>query len=288
MYQKQIFQKVVPSRLSTPISKEIAPNPIYGSLSSVVQRVQEDPNSVSGDERQQLESAIGSRSTQEILAGKQTPWMPNFQGISTQLWGNSRQAPIQAKGKNQTGLPDDLKTGIENLSGIAVDDVKVHYNSSKPAQLEALAYTQGTDIHVAPGQEQHLAHEAWHVVQQKQGKVKPTVQTRGVQINDEQRLEEEADVMGAKAMMCGKSDSLSLSDGNQLVDNFQSNTTQMMTNVIQKKGDKHYWVVNSETGDEQYIGSFKSHAPANAWWKANKSDYPGYTFGQGNSATSYR
>jgi hypothetical protein len=27
-----------------------------------------------------------------------------------------------------------------------------------------------------PGQEQHLPHEAWHVVQQKQGRVKPTGQ----------------------------------------------------------------------------------------------------------------
>jgi hypothetical protein len=25
------------------------------------------------------------------------------------------------------------------------------------------------DIHIGPGQEKHLAHEAWHTVQQKQG-----------------------------------------------------------------------------------------------------------------------
>ncbi|ODG98615.1 hypothetical protein A4S05_08180 [Nostoc sp. KVJ20] len=99
MYRKQIFQKVAPSLSSTPISKEIASSPSYGSLSSVVQRVQQDPNSVSGDERQELESAIGSRSTREILAGKQTSWVPEFQGISAQLWGDSGQvaAPIQAK-----------------------------------------------------------------------------------------------------------------------------------------------------------------------------------------------
>jgi hypothetical protein len=99
MYQKQIFQKVAPSLPSTAISKEIFPSPSYGSLSSVVQRVQEDPNSVSGDERQELESAIGTRSTRDILAGKQTSWIPEFQGISAQLWGNSGEvgAPIQAK-----------------------------------------------------------------------------------------------------------------------------------------------------------------------------------------------
>jgi hypothetical protein len=102
--------------------------------------------------------------------------------------------------KNSTGLPDTLKTGIEKFSGISLDDVHVHYNSSKPAQMQALAYTQGTEIHVGPGQEQHLAHEAWHVVQQKQGRVKPTLQVKGMTINDDAGLEKEADDTGAKAL----------------------------------------------------------------------------------------
>ena len=63
-------------------------------------------------------------------------------------------------------MPDELKSGIENLSGLSMSDVKVHYNSSKPARLQALAYTQGSNIHVGPGQEKHLPHEAWHVAQQ--------------------------------------------------------------------------------------------------------------------------
>jgi hypothetical protein len=101
---------------------------------------------------------------------------------------------------NHTGLPDHLKAGIENLSGFSLDNVKVHYHSDKPAQLNALAYTQGTDIHVAPGQERHLPHEAWHVVQQAQGRVQPTMQLKdGVPVNDDTGLEYEADVMGAKA-----------------------------------------------------------------------------------------
>ncbi len=87
------------------------------------------------------------------------------------------QLERQAK-PNNTGLPDNLKSGIENLSGMSMDNVKVHYNSAQPAQLNALAYAQGSDIHVAPGQEQHLPHEAWHVVQQAQGRVKPTMQMK--------------------------------------------------------------------------------------------------------------
>ena len=46
--------------------------------------------------------------------------------------------------KNNTGLPEHLKLGMESLSGFRMDDVRVHYNSSKSAQLQDLAYTQGT------------------------------------------------------------------------------------------------------------------------------------------------
>lgn len=113
---------------------------------------------------------------------------------------------LQEKVDNSTGMPDDLKKGVENLSGHDMSDVKVHYNSDKPAQLQAHAYAQGTDIHIAPGQEKHLPHEAWHVAQQKQGRVQPTKQMKSkVNINDDQALEKEADVMGQKANLVGKS-----------------------------------------------------------------------------------
>lgn len=99
------------------------------------------------------------------------------------------------------GLPAQLRSGIESLSGVDMSDVRIHRNSSKPAQLQALAYAQGSDIHLGPGQERHLPHEAWHVVQQKQGRVRPTQALRkGIAINDDAGLEHEADVMGAKAL----------------------------------------------------------------------------------------
>lgn len=123
---------------------------------------------------------------------------------AVQRMGNTtevmHQQPIQ-RAENNTGLPDSLKTGVESLSGYSLNDVSVHYNSQKPAQLNAHAYAQGTDIHVAPGQEKHLPHEAWHVVQQKQGRVKPTMQMKGnVNINDDVGLEKEADVMASIAI----------------------------------------------------------------------------------------
>lgn len=111
---------------------------------------------------------------------------------------------VTQRKENNTGMPDQLKSGVEQLSGLSMSDVKVHYNSSQPAQLNALAYAQGTDIHVAPGQEQHLPHEAWHVAQQKQGRVQATMQMKtGTPVNDDPGLEREADVMGAQAMQMG-------------------------------------------------------------------------------------
>lgn len=128
-----------------------------------------------------------------------TPDRPTPSKQSSRLRYSLAGMPIfPPERKSTTGLPDTLKAGIENFSGLPLDDVQVHYNSDKPAQVQASAYTQGATIHVGPGQEKHLPHEAWHVVQQLQRRVKPTMQEKGVPINDEKELEREASVMGAK------------------------------------------------------------------------------------------
>ena len=120
------------------------------------------------------------------------------------------QAPLQARAgnapnagpaANSGGLPGQLKSGIETLSGVDMSDVQVHTNSGKPAAIDALAYAQGNQIHLGPGQEHHLPHEAWHVVQQAQDRVRPTMQMKtGVPVNDDASLEQEADRMGAQAV----------------------------------------------------------------------------------------
>ena len=112
---------------------------------------------------------------------KESANVAQFQHLANKSSNSKKIAQLQERArpkKKQNGLPDQLKSGIEQLSGIAMDDVTVHRNSSKPAQLHAHAYAQGTNIHLAPGQEKHLAHEAWHVVQQKQGRVKSTLQMK--------------------------------------------------------------------------------------------------------------
>lgn len=155
-----------------------------------------------------LQKKEAETTTQPTSPASQSHVMIDNGGLEKTIQPKSYAAPatgtnftIQKK-ENKTGLPDQLKSGIENLSGHSMDDVNVHYNSAQPAQLNAHAYAQGNQIHIAPGQEKHLAHEAWHVVQQKQGRVKPNKQLKSsVAINDDAGLEKEADVMGAKAML---------------------------------------------------------------------------------------
>ena len=122
-------------------------------------------------------------------------------GLAHQLNTGPAVQRIAAMAPDRGGLPTGLRAGIEALSGVSMAGVRVHRNSSKPAQLQAQAYAQGKDIHLAPGREHHLPHEAWHIVQQAQGRVKPTMQMKGdVPVNDDAGLEREADAMGARAM----------------------------------------------------------------------------------------
>jgi len=112
----------------------------------------------------------------------------------------SKTTPPMQKTSNKTGLPDNLKLGMENLSGMSLDHVKVHYNSAKPAAVQAHAYAQGSEIHLGSGQEKHLPHELGHVVQQAQGRVQATTNVDGVAVNDNPSLENEATELGNKAL----------------------------------------------------------------------------------------
>lgn len=98
------------------------------------------------------------------------------------------------------GLPPRLRAGLESLSGLPMSDVRVHYDSTRPTEFDARAFASGRDIHLAPGEARHLPHEAWHVVQQAQGRV-GALHPGG--INSDPTLEREADVMGAHAAQTG-------------------------------------------------------------------------------------
>lgn len=101
-----------------------------------------------------------------------------------------------------TALPERLRRVFEQLSGYDLSDVRVYSDSRWPARIGARAFVLGSDIHLSPGAEDALAHEAWHVVQQKQGRVRTTRASgfdAGVGLNDDPVLEREADTMGLVA-----------------------------------------------------------------------------------------
>ncbi len=96
---------------------------------------------------------------------------------------------------------------MENAFGADFSTVQLHPDSSEATAADSLAFTQGEQIHFAPGQfrpetqsgQQLLGHELAHVVQQRKGDVPVTREHNGFAINDDPALEQEADVLGNKA-----------------------------------------------------------------------------------------
>jgi hypothetical protein len=104
-------------------------------------------------------------------------------------------------------LPSEVRTKMETAFGADFSDVRVHVGH-EATSLGAIAYTWGTNIHFAPGQynphtlqgQKLLGHELWHVLQQKQGRVRNPF-GGGVAVVQDHALEAEADRMGIKAAM---------------------------------------------------------------------------------------
>ena len=88
-------------------------------------------------------------------------------------------------------------------------------------------------IYIAPGQDEHLPHEGWHAVQQRQGRVPPTLQMKsGLAINEDDKLEKEADIMGGKAEKESSNGEIQIEENPRVVSNSINN------NIIQKAANK--------------------------------------------------
>lgn len=139
----------------------------------------------------------------------------------------AKQRPV--KRHQQTGentQEAQIKNNVSQMTGTDVSDAVVHYNSNKPVQLKAEATAQGNEVHLAPGKERHLGHELAHVAQQKQGIVKPTVQANnGISINNDPRLEKQADDIGAKAMQMKTQQAENMHSMSSLTTNAQQSPT---------------------------------------------------------------
>jgi flagellar biosynthesis GTPase FlhF len=113
--------------------------------------------------------------------------------------------PIQRSGSK---MPESVQMKMENAMGHDFSNVNIH-EGAEAGRVGALAYAQGNDIHFAPGRynpdtragQELLGHELAHVVQQREGRVKPTASVNGLALNDDKSLESEADRLGAKAAL---------------------------------------------------------------------------------------
>ncbi|HEX8114063.1 MAG TPA: DUF4157 domain-containing protein [Kofleriaceae bacterium] len=174
------------------------------------------------DPRDPLEheaDAIAERVDQR-LAGEKASLHPHVAATGQPDRGLRVAGPIQAAGLENSPeaaahlpahgdgakLPEDVRRKMEAVFGVDFSSVRIHEGAYVEA-VGALAYTQGTHIHFAPGQYQPtsqrgqelLGHELAHVVQQSQARVRTTIHAGGVEINDDASLEREADEMGARA-----------------------------------------------------------------------------------------
>jgi hypothetical protein len=180
----------------------------------------------------QHESPIQEKSNFESEGPGLSLAPPAFQLMASDAAPTSPPEAPAMQLKASGGMPGDLVSGFAASTGHDLSDVNVHYNSDKPSSVGALAYAQGNDIHLGAGQEQHLAHEAAHVVQQREGRVQATTEVAGMPVNDNKGLESEADNMGAKAMQM-KADNVQRNTEAFAVNNMSSGPIQRYTVPIE-------------------------------------------------------
>jgi Domain of unknown function (DUF4157) len=117
--------------------------------------------------------------------------------------------PVQRKtgsGGGANKMPEGVQAKMEAAFNTDFSDVNIHVGN-QASDVGALAYAQGNDIHFAQGKfdpntrsgQELLGHELAHVVQQREGRVQPTAQANGLPINDDPKLEQEADARGRMA-----------------------------------------------------------------------------------------
>jgi hypothetical protein len=198
---------------------------------ALIQQAGYEPGSLSAADVKQLQRAIGNQAVgqlmeslnpvqkadeipeeeeEEPVQGMMAPVQKVADGIPEEgeepLQG--KMAPLQMAKTNHTGMPDEVKGKMEGAFDADFSDVRVHPNSDLATDIGALAYTQGSDVHFAPGQynpgdavgQRIIGHELAHVIQQRDGRVQPTTQALGMPVNDDPGLEGEADIKGAAAV----------------------------------------------------------------------------------------
>ena len=104
-------------------------------------------------------------------------------------------------------LPDAVQRQMSGALGQDFSGVRVH-EGAHATQLGAVAFTQGENVHFAPGAynpgttagQRLIGHELAHVTQQRAGAVTANGDVSGVPLNDSPHLESAADQAGDRAV----------------------------------------------------------------------------------------
>ncbi|UGQ48185.1 eCIS core domain-containing protein [Massilia endophytica] len=195
---ERLFDSPRHAGAGAPVQRRGAPRQTTG-LQAIVQR---SARLAAQDELAQLVQASPRMQAQERIC--------QMVADSPRMAAQRRETGLP---QGSSGIPAGLRRGIHQLSGIDLGGARVHRNSPAPGRIGAHAFAQSGQIHLGPGQERHLPHEAWHLVQQAQGRVRQTMQAKGMAVNDDSTLEREADNMGARADALGRSSAAQLPSG---------------------------------------------------------------------------
>jgi hypothetical protein len=125
--------------------------------------------------------------------------------LDPQQLGERGDAGGDFAGRGGQPLPQSLRHQMEASFASDFSGVRIH-QGHQATHVGALAYSQGEDIHFAPGcydptsvtGQKLIGHELAHVVQQRAGRTIPDV-PRGMVAVDES-LEPEADLPGERAV----------------------------------------------------------------------------------------
>lgn len=213
--------------LETMQRQEDEEEPVQGKFTTQLQEEDDElaqgkfVSQLQGDDEEELMQGKFTAQLQEeddeLLQGKFTTQMQGedeeelLQGkFVSQLHADTE--PVSAPGgepahDDKTGLPDDVRQGMEEAIGGNFSSVQFVTESKKAEEVGALAFTQGKNVEFAPGQFKPdttaglelIGHELTHVDQQDKGTVEPTMEIGEMLVNDDKSKETEADDKGKAA-----------------------------------------------------------------------------------------
>lgn len=242
------------------------------------QRIKGMSHTVEDKSKEQEKRHIGTNREQGESGGK-TMAPPPFALTSGPLQakglGENNQEPTQMKSSGGgSKLPGEVSQKMETAMGENFSGVNIHTNSQQANSVGAHAFTQGNDVHFAPGQfnpgtqkgQELIGHELAHVVQQKEGRVQANTDVNGVPVNDNKGLESEADKMGEMAAK------------GEVTQRKESTNSGTMTEAVQRKENTDT-NVSIQSGELTRLGEGSGAATKYVHWP--ETDASGVTLGQG-------